>query len=343
MGPLQLPHLPSGLAPVSEWTVGKDWVVEEDSGGGGDSVDPAAEASPNLDHGSSVAVEDTVTPASDSNEEEMPACAELDRDGTAESEAESNGEEAAPIEDVSEAADDFIRQAGAVSEEEDESDVEGGPAAMASQDGEDRYGSGGGEGGAALSEEDEIFPEVSPAQWTEGALRQLVTEAHLTESAYEGLAKLLKHRKFDPTSVPDSRKTLLTYGRAVPTLPIYSHPVNVTTKSTSSGPVSQRSKQAYWHSAQDVIEQRIVQSQSLPPLSPSSKPSDEPGLHQGLAREVEEKSEFFHGELWGESIMTSRNEYPILLSNGELALSSLSLAWLTRFHLQVAIESGRDV
>jgi hypothetical protein len=98
---------------------------------------------------------------------------------------------------------------------------------------------------------------------------------------------ILKHPRFCVNDVVTNIRRFRQWRQRLPLIPIRSHDVKISTKKTPS--TTQAIKPAYHLSVSDIIWYVL------------NNPSLFNNMYFGPAVEVKEKSEFWHGELWGES------------------------------------------
>jgi hypothetical protein len=114
-----------------------------------------------------------------------------------------------------------------------------------------------------------------------------VQKHNISTRAYDELVDILQHPQFCTNDVVTNIRRFRQWRQNLPLIPIKSRHVGISTKKTPS--TACVSKSAYYLSVSDIIWYTL-NNHSL-----FNK------MYFGPAVEVEEKSEFWHGELWGES------------------------------------------
>jgi hypothetical protein len=114
---------------------------------------------------------------------------------------------------------------------------------------------------------------------------------------------ILKHPRFCVNDVVTNIRRFRQWRQRLPLIPIRSHDVKISTKKTPS--TTQAIKPAYHLSVSDIIWYVL------------NNPSLFNNMYFGPAVEVKEKSEFWHGELWGESPRFGQEM--IIIGQGNLA------------------------
>jgi hypothetical protein len=98
---------------------------------------------------------------------------------------------------------------------------------------------------------------------------------------------ILKDLRFNAKDIVDNIRRFRQWRNHLPILPIYSHKVKISTKKTPS--TSTVFKQAYYFSIKDIISQVLNNPKLLSQM------------YFGEGKIVENKSEYWHGEVWAES------------------------------------------
>ncbi|PKC63381.1 hypothetical protein RhiirA1_443380 [Rhizophagus irregularis] len=109
----------------------------------------------------------------------------------------------------------------------------------------------------------------------------------ISTRAYDELVDILKHPQFHVSDIISNNRRFREWRRHLPLIPIRSHSIKISTKKTPS--ITPSIKPAYYLSISDIIW-HILNNKSI---------FDR--MYFGPAIETEEHSEFWHGEIWGES------------------------------------------
>ncbi|UZO13261.1 uncharacterized protein OCT59_004765 [Rhizophagus irregularis] len=109
----------------------------------------------------------------------------------------------------------------------------------------------------------------------------------ISTRAYDELVDILKHPQFRVSDIISNNRRFREWRRRLPLIPIRSHSIKISTKKTPS--ITPSIKPAYYLSISDIIW-HILNNKSI---------FDR--MYFGPAIETEEHSEFWHGEIWGES------------------------------------------
>ncbi|CAB4412440.1 unnamed protein product [Rhizophagus irregularis] len=137
---------------------------------------------------------------------------------------------------------------------------------------------------------------------TSASIFAWITKHMISTNAYEDLIKILNHPNFDIKDVPTNiRNFKETSQNQLPLLTIKKHTIPISDMKTQS--TSQPTREAYPVSLIDTLT-KILSNPSL-----VSKMYNGPGI------EIENKSEFWHGELWQQSPLFG--EHSIIINSVE--------------------------
>ncbi|CAG8552274.1 7392_t:CDS:2 [Gigaspora margarita] len=122
-----------------------------------------------------------------------------------------------------------------------------------------------------------------------------ITEHMISTTAYEELAKILKHPDFRPEHVVANIRRFRKWRNRLPLLKVWSHTVPISRQHTPSNSVS--TKPTYSIMPVDYIESIL------------NNPTIAPYLYFGPGIVCDEKRELWHGELWQDSPLFGETKY----------------------------------
>ncbi|CAB4385992.1 unnamed protein product [Rhizophagus irregularis] len=134
--------------------------------------------------------------------------------------------------------------------------------------------------------------------YTTTALFCWLQKHNVSTKAYEDLVDIIHNSQFEPTHVVKNIRRFQSWRKRLPLLPIITKSIKISPKKTPS--TSRGSKLSYQLSISEIIW-RVLNNPML-----MKHMYFEPGINS------EEKSEFWHGNLWGESPLFGQHE--ILIS-----------------------------
>jgi len=123
---------------------------------------------------------------------------------------------------------------------------------------------------------------------------------NVSTKAYEDLVDIIHNPQFEPTHVVKNIRRFQSWRKRLPLLPIITKSIKILPKKTPS--TSRGSKLSYQFSISEIIW-RVLNNPMLMKH-----------MYFGPGIDSEKKSEFWHGNLWGESPLFGQHE--ILLSEG---------------------------
>jgi hypothetical protein len=136
--------------------------------------------------------------------------------------------------------------------------------------------------------------------YTTTALFCWLQKHNVSTKAYEDLVDIIHNSQFEPTHVVKNIRRFQSWRKRLPLLPIITKSIKISPKKTPS--TSRGSKLSYQLSISEIIW-RVLNNPMLMKH-----------MHFGPGINSEEKSEFWHGNLWGESPLFGQHE--ILISEG---------------------------
>jgi len=136
--------------------------------------------------------------------------------------------------------------------------------------------------------------------YTTTALFCWLQKHNVSTKAYEDLVDIIHNSQFEPTHVVKNIRRFQSWRKRLPLLPIITKSIKISPKKTPS--TSRGSKLSYQLSISEIIW-RVLNNPMLMKY-----------MYFGPGINSEEKSEFWHGNLWGESPLFGQHE--ILISEG---------------------------
>src|SRR6266540_2739122 len=121
---------------------------------------------------------------------------------------------------------------------------------------------------------------------------------NISTNAYEDLAEIIHNPQFMPTHVIKNVRRFRKWRQHLPLLSISERSISISSKKTPS--TSKDSKMAYQLSISDIIWHVL------------NNPSLMKHMYFGSGIDAETKSEYWHGELWGESLFYGQEKITIL-------------------------------
>ncbi|CAB4385903.1 unnamed protein product [Rhizophagus irregularis] len=134
--------------------------------------------------------------------------------------------------------------------------------------------------------------------YTTTALFCWLQKHNVSTKAYEDLVDIIHNSQFEPTHVVKNIRRFQSWRKRLPLLPIITKSIKISPKKTPS--TSRGSKLSYQLSISEIIW-RVLNNPMLMKH-----------MYFGPGINSEEKSEFWHGNLWGESLLFGQHE--ILIS-----------------------------
>jgi hypothetical protein len=116
--------------------------------------------------------------------------------------------------------------------------------------------------------------------------------------------EILQHPKFEVKDIVKNIRRFWQWRNRLPLMPIRTHSVKINPKNTPS--ISKGTKSCYYLSICDIIQNIL------------NNPSLYNSLYFGPGIEVEEKKEFWHGDLWAESPLFGQDK--IIINRGTFNL-----------------------
>jgi len=118
------------------------------------------------------------------------------------------------------------------------------------------------------------------------------------------LVEILQHPKFEVKDIVKNIRRFRQWRNRLPLMPIRTRSVKINPKNTPS--TSKGTKPCYYLSIRDIIQNIL------------NNPSLYNSLYFGPGIEVEEKKEFWHGDLWAESPLFGQDK--IIINRGTFNL-----------------------
>lgn len=137
--------------------------------------------------------------------------------------------------------------------------------------------------------------------YTTTALFCWLQKHNVSTKAYEDLVDIIHNPQFEPTHVVKNIRRFQSWRKRLPLLPIITKPIKISPKKTPS--TSRGSKLSYQLSISEIIW-RVLNNPMLTKH-----------MYFGPGIDSEKKSEFWHGNLWGESPLFGQHEILILEGN----------------------------
>jgi hypothetical protein len=136
--------------------------------------------------------------------------------------------------------------------------------------------------------------------YTTTALFCWLQKHNVSTKAYEDLVDIIHNSQFEPTHVVKNIRRFQSWRKRLPLLPIITKSIKISPKKTPS--TSRGSKLSYQLSISEIIW-RVLNNPTLMKH-----------MYFGPGIDSKKKSEFWHGNLWGESPLFGQHE--ILISEG---------------------------